>query len=235
VLGDCHFSFLKTPGTQDPSFAGVILSTYSTKCTVYTLTLVPVAKGNASLSLAEASVKRYGDAGNILSSTQNGSYTLTAALKAPAVRGDQAKERSQEGLYTVELNVLSEKNTPVSNATVILTPVEGKARKQATTNTEGAVHFTNLQAGIYDATIEENNTKVGERIINVSGANHVLTLGINITGEQNNPLMKKANPILKIINPSPILIASLVLGGIVLGSAMAVVFIRLRRRKKIPA
>jgi hypothetical protein len=134
VLGDCHFSFLKTPGTQDPSFAGVILSTYSTKCTVYKLTLVPVAKGNASLSLAEVSVKRYGDAGNILSSTQNGSYTLTAALKAPAVPGDQAKEKSQEGLYAVYLNVLSEKNTPVSNATVILTPVEGKTRKQATTN-----------------------------------------------------------------------------------------------------
>src|SRR5258708_18625126 len=36
TLGDCNFSFLHTPSAQDPSFAGIIISTYSTKCTAYT-------------------------------------------------------------------------------------------------------------------------------------------------------------------------------------------------------
>ncbi len=87
VLGDCNFSFLHTPTIQTPSFAGVILSSSATKCTVYTLTLVPVAKGNGSISLTKASVRRFGDAANVLSSTHNATYTLTAALKAPAVLG----------------------------------------------------------------------------------------------------------------------------------------------------
>src|SRR5258708_6972531 len=35
-LGNCNLSFLHTPTMQDPSFAGVIISTGSTNCTVYT-------------------------------------------------------------------------------------------------------------------------------------------------------------------------------------------------------
>src|SRR5260221_6385566 len=50
VLGDCNFSSLKTPSTQDPSFTGIIISTYSTKCTVYTLILVPTAIGRGTIT-----------------------------------------------------------------------------------------------------------------------------------------------------------------------------------------
>jgi hypothetical protein len=235
VLGNCNFSFLKTPSRKSPSFAGVILSTNSTKCAVYSLTLVPIAKGNGVLSLSDGSVKRYGDAANVLSSTQNGSYTLTAALKAPSVPGDETKQKSQTGLYTVNLTILSAKNTPMSNTIVILTPVSGKTRQEATTKEAGTVHFTNLQPGIYNATIEKDSTKVGEHIINVSGANHVLTFGINIKGEQGNPLMKKAKPLLQALTSSPLLMGVFLLVGIMIGTGIAIVFVRVKGRKKIPA
>src|SRR5258708_9599806 len=70
-LGDCNFSFLKTPSVENPSFAGIIISTYSTKCTAYTLTLAPIQKGKTTITLTKGSVKRYGDAKEILSSTVN--------------------------------------------------------------------------------------------------------------------------------------------------------------------
>ena len=233
VLGDCNFSFLTTPSLQNPSFAGVILSSSATNCTVYTLTLVPVAKGNGSISLTKASVRRYGDAVNVLSSTQNGTYTLTAALKAPAEPSTNMMN-SQNGLYTVVLKISSSQDTPVTPATVLLKQVSGTQQQQATTDATGTVQFSNLKTGIYDATIEENNTKVGENIINVSGANHVLMLGINLKGEHNNPLLKSAHPLLTTLATSPFLIAGMLLIGVTVGTVLALVLTKLKGRKTIP-
>jgi len=210
---------------QNPSFTGVILSSYATKCTVYTVTLVPTAKGNATISLSKPAVKRYGDAANILSSASNGSYTLTAALKAPSVLGTQTANDSQSSLYTVFLKILSSQNSPVTAATVILRPVSGKNKQQGTTDATGTVHFSNLQAGIYDATVMENNTKVGETIINVSGQNHVLTLGINLKADQNNPLLKNTNAPIKTPGMSPLLIGGIVLFGIIAVTVLAILLV----------
>lgn len=234
TLGDCNFSFLKTPSIQNPSFAGVILSAYATKCTVYTVTLVPTAKGQGAITLSKTSVRRYGDAANVLSATTNGSYTLTAALKAPAVLGTQSVNGSQNGLYTVILKIQSSQDAPVSDATVLLNPVAGKSKQQGTTDATGTVRFSNLQAGIYDATVEENKTKVGENIINVSGQSNVLTLGINLKGEQQNPLLKTTNPFFKTLSTSPLLIAGIVLVGVIAGTVLTIVLTRLKGSRKIP-
>lgn len=231
VLGDCNFSYLTTPNLQNPSFAGVILSTYATKCTIYTLTLVPVAKGNGSISFTKASVLRFGDAVNVLSSTGNGTYTLTAALKAPVVASSQTATIAKDGLYTVLLTIVSAQNIPVSSAAVLLKSVSGKQQQRATTSATGKVQFTNLPAGIYDATVEENNMKVGENIINVSGANHVLTLGISLKGEHNNPLLKGSSPLLTTLGTSPLLIASFLLVGVAVGTGIAFLLVRLKGKK----
>ena len=235
TLGDCNFSFLKTPTVQNPSFAGVILSTYATKCTAYSVTLVPTAKGQGSITLSKTSVRRYGDAANVLSATTNGSYTLTAALPAPSVLGTQAANSSQNGLYTVVLKIQSSQDTPVSDATVLLNPVAGKSKQQGTTDATGTVRFSNLKAGLYDATVEENNTKAGETIINVSGQNHVLTLGINLKGQNNNPMLKNSGSVLGTATSSPYLIAGILGLGILVGTVLAILFTRLKGNRKIPA
>ncbi len=123
----------------------------------------------------------------------------------------------------------------MSNATVFLNQVANKKQQQATTDATGAVQFPNLQPGIYDATVEENNTKVGESIINVSGQNHVLTLGINLKDQQKNPLLKNANPLLKTLATSPLLIAAILLVGISAGTGIALLLTRLKRSKKVTA
>jgi hypothetical protein len=225
VLGDCNFSYLKTPSIQNPSFSGVILSAGSTNCTVYTLTLTPVAKGKASILLSKASVKRYGDAAEILSLTNNATYTLTGI---PKRKSDLQPNTSQKGLYTLYFKVLSP-NGKVSNDSVILSSISKKNKQQTITDNNGIAHFSNLQAGVYDATVKESNNKVGDTIINVSGSNHVLTFGINLSDQKNNPLLKNSGFVLGSSTFSPIIIVILLVAIFIIG--VTIMLIALRRRK----
>jgi len=230
TLGDCNFSFLHTPSVQNPSFAGVIISTYSTKCTVYTLTLAPKEKGKASVTFSKVSVKRYGDAANILSAAYNGSYTLTGVSNIGSA-GNQAKNTSENGLYTLYLNVYSSGTTPVPNASVTLSTVSAKNQQQATTDKTGTAHFSNLQAGVYDAVVKERGNKVGDTIINVSGANHVLMLSVDLSAQKNNPLMK-AGSILTSIAANPFFLVGALIIGIIIGVGIALFIIKWFGSKK---
>ena len=78
--GNCNYVYTQTPTAQNPSFAGAILSTSSSACTVYTLTLTPNAAGTGTINFSGASVKAYSDSSEILSGITNGSYTLTSVL-----------------------------------------------------------------------------------------------------------------------------------------------------------
>ena len=231
TLGDCNFSFLHTPSIQNPSFSGVIVSTYATKCTAYTLILVPIQKGEASLTFSKASVRRYGDAVEVLKSAQDGSYTLTNAQKPSAILGTQTSNPSQDGLYTLNLNVYTTGNKPVSNATVILNSVETKKQQQVKTDNTGIAHFSNLKAGVYDAVVQQGFTKVGETIINVSGPNHVLTIGINLDAQKNNPLMK-AQSIINVLSTSPLLLVGMLVVGILVGVCVAIFVIKFVGKKE---
>jgi len=230
TLGDCNFSFLHTPSVQNPSFAGVIISTYSTKCNVYTLTLVPKEKGKASVTLSKVSVKRYGDAANILSAAYNGSYTLTGVSNIGSA-GSQAKNTSENGLYTLYLNVHSTGTTPVPNASVTLSTVSAKNQQQATTDRTGTAHFSNLQTGVYDAVIKEGSSKVGDTIVNISGANHVLTLSIDLSVQKNNSLMKTGSFLSSIV-ANPLLLAGVLVVGIIVGVGIALLVIKLLGKRK---
>ncbi|HVZ59067.1 MAG TPA: hypothetical protein VG935_04930 [Patescibacteria group bacterium] len=174
ALGDCDFSYLTTPSTANPSFQGVILGGSSTKCTAYTMTLIPIAKGYATITLTKASIRRLGDAANILSSVQNGSYTNTAVLSA----SDVNLPSSKAGLYSVVLTILTPDSKAAINTNVILNTASGKLPIEKTTNSKGIVQYTNLQPGIYTATVQGQRT-----IINVTGKNHILSLGIKLKPE----------------------------------------------------
>jgi hypothetical protein len=229
-LGDCNFSFLKTPTVQDPSFAGIIISTYSTKCTAYTLTLVPIQKGKAIITLSKGSIKRYGDAHEIFSSAVNGTYIVTGVAKDTAPLGTEAKNTSQNGLYTLYLKVIAS-NNPVQNATVILNAVSKENNQQAPTDNTGTAHFSNLKSGVYDATVKQGFNKVGETIVNVSGANHILSLTINLDAQKNNPLMK-AGSFLASLTANPFILAGFLVLGIIIGVGIALLVIKLIGKRK---
>lgn len=137
------------------------------------------------------------------------------------------------GLYTVNIKIVSDQNSPVSNTIVILNAVSSKNKHQATTDSNGIAHFPSLTAGIYDAIVMMNGSKVGETIINVSGQNHVINFGINITGQKNNPLLRKA--VLGAANASPYVIAGAIAGGILAGVVISILFIRMKGTRKVPA
>jgi len=172
-------------------------------------------------------VKRYGDAANVLSSTQNSSYTLTTALKAPSVLGAQTTKVSENGLYTVILKV-SSGNKPVGNAAIMLNSVSKKDQTKTKTDPNGAAQFGNLKTGIYSVIVEKDSNKVGETIINVSGPNHVLTLGINIDAQKNNPLLKDSHSFFNNLASSPFLIGGILVAGIFFGIFISKIFGRLK-------
>lgn len=175
TLGDCNFSYLATPSIANPSFQGVILGGSSKKCTVYTLTVSPVKKGDASIALSKGSVKRFGDATNILSSVQSGKYSLTGEVLGAAIALPTGIP-SKSGLYTVVLKVSSD-NKPVANTTVFMKSVTTKTPLQAKTDKNGIVQFSNISTGIYDTTVQGCK---GDTILNIRGNNHILTLGIKV-------------------------------------------------------
>lgn len=231
TFGDCNFSFLKTPSIQNPSFEGVLMGTNSTKCTVYILTLAPTTKGkNGSLSLSKATVKRYGDAAEVLSSTKNGSYVLTAVIQSSSALGTQLKNTSQDGLYTLYLKVFAANHTPVPHATVILTQIATKDQEQAITDSTGVAHFSNLKQGLYDAVVNEGRNKVGEIVINVTGANHVLAVGINLAFQKTNPLLK-TNSLINTITTNPLIPVGILIPGIILGIVIAILVFKLIGKK----
>ncbi len=228
TYGDCNFSFLKTPSIQNPTFEGIIPGSYSTKCAVFTMTLIPIAKGTGSINISKATVRRYGDAAEVLSLTQNGSYTLSAAISAPTSM--QLKNTSKTDLYTLYFKVSSSNLTPVSKASVILNQISSKSQTQGTTGNSGVAHFSNLVQGLYDVVIKEDVNKVGEEVINVTGSNNVLSLGINLTTQKSNPLMRKPS-LLNSISSNPLFIIGILIIGIILGVVVAVVVLKLLGKK----
>jgi hypothetical protein len=173
VLGNCNFSFLTTPNKINPSFEGVILGNLSKKCTVYTLTISANKKGEATINLLNAKVLSYKQATNILTKTQNGKYTITA-ISSKEVLGEQIKGL-RDGLYSIKLTILSEKNEPVKDTPVVLNTAQGKLPIEKQTDQKGFVTFSNLQPGIYTATVQDQKI-----ILNLRGEEHVMELSIKL-------------------------------------------------------
>jgi hypothetical protein len=231
VLGDCNLSFLTTPTAKNLSFEGVILSSYATKCTVYTITAVPTEKGKAELNISSGKVKRYGDAAEIFSGKQNAVYTITGVSKVKEVQGAKDKNTEKKN-YALTLTVHAKDPKQLENAEVVLTPVSKKNITKTKIDKNNSVHFANLTPGIYDVTVESNNKKVGETIINVSGENHTMQVGIDLDTQKNNPLMKDAQSFFAKISNNPLILGSILLFGIILGIIIAILIMKLFTKKK---
>ncbi len=84
----CNFQYTQTPSVSNPSFAGAIYSSSSTNCNVYTLTLTPT--GDGTVTLTNASIKSYADSSEILSTVQNGTFTVGTPTPTPTPSGTVA-------------------------------------------------------------------------------------------------------------------------------------------------
>lgn len=229
TFGDCNFTFLKPPSSQNPSFAGGILGKYATKCTAYSLFLVPTTKGEATITLAKAKIFRYGDAANILATASGASYTLTAAFKASPIPTVQA---SQNGFYTASITVRAT-GKAVPNTLVSLTTVATKSTQKKLSDASGNVQFTNLHSGIYDVVVSRDKTILGEQIINISGANHTLTFSLNFAAEKQMPLRKTASAVLGVATMSPYFIAGILVFGVCFGTGLAILFLKWNGRRHL--
>lgn len=178
TLGDCGFSFLTTPSISNPSFKGVLLAKSATKCTVYTLKLLPVATGKAAVTLDQASVRRFGDAQEILAKVENGAFNLTGAVTPPAAGSPLPSPKA--GLYTVALRIVDEQGTAISQAAVSLQSASNSAVATATSNESGSITYTDIPEGIYAVQVAQADQPVAEEILNVSGRNPVLQLSITV-------------------------------------------------------
>ncbi len=197
TLGDCKFSFTTTPSILTPSFEGIILGGSSKKCTVYTLTLVPVAKGNATITLSQTTVRRFGDAANVLSTTQNANFSLTATSINTAKQIQPTIILPQNGTYTILLKILLTDNKPVENTQITMSSVATKQPLKKNTDKLGNVQFSNIESGVYEITVAN---KTDKNILNVSGRNHIITLGIKLQPEEQMiSLMNLKNIIMPLI------------------------------------
>lgn len=215
ILGDCNFAFIKTPQSTSPSFTGGILGGSSSGCTVYTLTLVPKAAGNASITLTNSSIIEYKTTKELFSSPINGNYTIsgnstntsttptltltpTTAYNSkfkptPTLIGNNNSDNpnnqnnqnnNQNSMlnnnYDVLVNVFDANNSPVPGAQVTL-----NSGQTETTNVQGTATFTNITEGVYQIDVTSQNKKIPSTVLNVSGTNHTVVLGIK---EQKTPI-----------------------------------------------
>jgi hypothetical protein len=176
TLGDCNFSFLTTPNRINPSFKGVILGGSSSKCTVYTLTMAAKAKGDATITIADAKVIGYKNPVNLSTKIYNGTYTLSS-ITTKGVLGEKTVNSKKE-LYGIILTVLSSDNKTIKNINVTLNTAQGKLPIDKKTDNHGKVTFLNLQPGIYTVTIKEQKT-----ILNLKGKDHIIELSIKLKPE----------------------------------------------------
>lgn len=227
TLGDCNLSYLTTPNVDNLSFSGVILSGSSKKCTVYRATVIPTAKGKATISLSKSAVRRYGDAVNVLTTSTNGSYTLTGVS---STKPQKQSEEKANGLYTVSINLVAKENEPLQDAIIILASPSATSPLQTKTNQAGEAQFSSIKQGIYQATVTKNGKEVAKTIVNVKGSNPNLTFGINLENQKNNPLLANTN--ISMLGFSPLQLGGILLVGITIGIVISILITKVYAKRK---
>lgn len=200
VIGDCEFSFVKTPTIQSPSFVGVTLGGSKKHCTVYSLTVIPSGTTEGTITLSDASVKRYGDAQELISAVAYGKYAVGSAsigtMLASAFPGTSSsnnslvpvtnaastiKTESDRSSYTVAVKVMDASHNPIKNAEVALSAEQQASNTQVqTTKTDnhGVATFSNVSPNVYTVKATEKDNLIAQATINAKGSDEVLTLGV---------------------------------------------------------
>jgi hypothetical protein len=208
VMGDCEFSFIKTPSIQDPSFVGVSLGTAKKNCTVYTLSVLPNGSDPATIALTNGSVKRHGDAKELLTAVQNGNYTVGSENIGTIISNLLANNVSSDSLvpvtsaastietesnldnYTVSVKVFDTGKNPLANSTVTLQPqlqATDAQVQEIQTNKDGVAEFKNVSPNVYTVRAKHDGDVIAEQIMNAQGKQPILTMGLQDEKPSQNP------------------------------------------------
>lgn len=194
-------------------------------CIIYTLTLAPVAKGKGTVTISKAQALRFGDAVNILSTVQNGTYTLTGVTKST----NQSSSPTPRGnLYTAEILVVSDADTPITGATVSIKPVSGTQTQKITTDSTGKATFTDLKSNRYIVLAEKKKNKTPPSVLDIQGTNHLVSHSVKLQGLQET----RQEGMLQGLSGKPLLIAGLIVFGILIGAGLSLLPRVVRRGKQ---
>lgn len=80
----CNLSYVVSPSTSNPSFAGALLASQSTGCNLYTMNLRPIG-GTGTITITNGSIKSAVTSAEIFGSAQNGTYTINAPTSTPTL------------------------------------------------------------------------------------------------------------------------------------------------------
>lgn len=189
TLGDCGFSFIKTPTVSDPSFVGVILGGSSSSCTVYTMTFQASVPGTQLVTLTDSSIKSFQGAQEIWSTSQNGSFVINAISQQSSVASlpeiSPTAGPAQAGgvkFYSVTYTVPLPANANQADVNVkldSLSPDDVTVLPPSATDAGPVlqVTFKKVPEGVHTLTATYKDKKLAEQIVNVSGDNGNLTFG----------------------------------------------------------
>lgn len=201
TFGDCNFSFISTPTLSNPSFVGVILGGESKFCKAYTMKVKGSSLGKGTITLSDGTIRARSDArelggylqGAIISVVNDISLPIAATAvgsvnvdlgvpkslittSSDSSSASSSAKPAEFAWYTVNVKVTDTNNAPIEGAKVTLYTEP----KVSATSSAGTVSYDMVPPGSHLVTVELNDQKVGEQILNVSGPDHVLTLGIKV-------------------------------------------------------
>jgi hypothetical protein len=228
VLGDCNFAFVKTPSTQNLSFAGAILGGSSNHCTAFTAQIKPVNSGIGAVTLSNGSIISHTSPSHeIISSVQNGRFALnnegvTAQVISPVppvlvsptrvpARTTQPTPQTVAARQSQIASIVEPAATSYKLDITVFDPLLNPAinrlvelvnlDKKQTTNKAGQVEFRGVVGGVHTIQVKDKNKNLAEQIVNLSGPQQVYALSI-IESQNKLPQPTQSgtgNSLLKII------------------------------------
>lgn len=246
ILGNCGFSFVKTPIVSDLTFKGAILGGSSEDCTAYSLTLQPNAVGTGTITITEGSViSASSPSTQIISSVQNGNYAISSQgsnnpvptsvpaqpveptpyqfIKSVSAATMDARIAqidnltANSGTYSLQLTLIDSSDKPAVGRTVYLSD-----SVLGTTDKNGQLTANDIKEGIYAVKIMDGDKTTAEEVINVSSTPGTQTLSIRekgMAGDQSKPMVDNKQAI------------GLGIGALIIVAIAAAVYLIMKRRK----
>lgn len=197
IIGDCDFSFIKTPTISDPSFVGVLLGDSRDSCVAYSLTFTAQTAGTQGITLSDGSIKAFQGAYELLTGLTDASFTITGTSQSNSISSAPitpttapARTPSGERLYSVKYSFVVPEKINVTEVTALLDtqmPTETKVLAKAKGGSPArlSVTFENVLEGVHTLKALHKGKILAEQIVNVTGENKDIVLGSTVTPKSN--------------------------------------------------
>ena len=200
IIGNCDFSFIKTPTISDPSFVGVLLGDSRDSCIAYSLTFTAYTAGIQGITLSDGSIKAFQGAYELLTGLTDASFTITGnsqsnSISSTPITPTTAPTRTQDGQrqYSVKYSFIVPEQIDVTEVTALLDaqlPTETKVLAQPKNGSPARLSatFENVLEGVHTLKALHKGKILAEQIVNVTGDNKDIVLGSSVTPKSNTLL-----------------------------------------------